>query len=190
MPRTGSSAPPSPARGTAGSSPRRSSSPPSSPKPMASAMASTSVDFPVPLSPASSVTGAAKDTAPTPATAGTSNGKPSPQRASTRRSPSRYGRGPKRRASLPRRTAGGLRRGPVHPHAAEGGEGADPEAALARRAGQAGLVRPAQPGDDDADVRRDGDVDAAHEGHRDQRRLRPQLGLREVEVGAADEGGV
>src|SRR5829696_9426121 len=47
---------PSTARGTGGSSPERSSSPPSGANPIASAIASTSVDLPVPLSPASSVT--------------------------------------------------------------------------------------------------------------------------------------
>ena len=60
------------ARGTGGSSPSRTSSPPSAAKPIASATASVIVDLPVPLSPASSVTGASSRRSSIAAIAGTS----------------------------------------------------------------------------------------------------------------------
>jgi hypothetical protein len=70
--RTGSSAPPRTECGTAGRCPNRSSSPPSAANPIAAAMASMIVDLPVPLSPASSVTGVERSRPSIAATAGTS----------------------------------------------------------------------------------------------------------------------
>ena len=104
--RTGVNAPSKTGRGTAGSSPSRSSSPPSSAKPIALAIASTSVDFPLPLSPARSVIGVSRSSSSSAATTGTSKGNPSPQRAASRRRPTMYGPRPnwrtsRRRATIP-----------------------------------------------------------------------------------------
>ena len=74
-------------------------------KPIALAIASTMVDFPVPLSPARSVIGASRRSSLSAATAGTSNGSPSPHSAPSRRTPRTYGPRPKRRTSRRRATS-------------------------------------------------------------------------------------